>query len=61
MKKLYQVELCRTSYVKMTIEAENKKQAEKLAWDELNSGEQYLGDNAHWDCESIEEVEVSHV
>lgn len=53
MKKSYEVELRRTSFIVVTVEAENEEQAEELAWQE------YLDDSKHdasWDIESIEEV-----
>lgn len=52
--KSYQIELKRTSYVNMDIEAESLEKAEALAWKELASdGSWGLGD-ANWEVESIE-------
>lgn len=52
--KTYEVELRRTSYITMTVEAENPEQAEDKAWEKL----QYdpVNDVASWDVESIEEL-----
>lgn len=51
--KTYEVELRRTSYITVTVEADNKDQAEEKAWEELEGrdDESY----ATWDIESIEE------
>jgi hypothetical protein len=55
--KYFAVEIKRTSYFTIHIEAENKDQAEALAWEEVNSGESYgISGDANWECESIEEV-----
>lgn len=50
--KTYQVELKRTSYVNLTIEAENEDEAEALAWKQVDQ-DYYLYDRS-WDIESIE-------
>jgi hypothetical protein len=50
----YQVELKRTSYVTLTIEADSVDEAEELAWRELASDGSYGDSDAHWDIESIE-------
>jgi hypothetical protein len=52
--KTYQIELKRTSYINMTVEAENEDAAEELAWKELESCETYA--DASWLIESIEET-----
>lgn len=52
--KTYQIELKRTSYVNLTIEAENEDEAEALAWQELASDGSYGTESADWDIESIE-------
>jgi hypothetical protein len=54
MTKTYEVEICRTSYITLIIEADNKDEAEEKAWKEI----EVRGDtgDAHWDCERIEEV-----
>ena len=52
--KTYQVELKRTSYVNITVEAESVEEAEELAWDELQSDGSYGLTYADWEIESIE-------
>ena len=52
--KTYQIELKRTSYVNLTIEAKNIDEAEELAWQELASDGSYGTESADWDIESIE-------
>lgn len=53
--KTYEVELRRTSYIIVTVEADDEKQAEDKAWAEMELGRPDSWD-AHWDIESIEEV-----
>jgi hypothetical protein len=53
--KTYQIELKRTSYVNIEIEAESQDEAEALAWKGI--GQDYYRDDGHWDIESIEELE----
>ncbi len=54
----YTVELKRTSYVTLQIEAESAEDAETKAWAELQAGESYgLTDDADWNLESIEKQE----
>ena len=50
--KTYQVEPKRTSYVNLTIEAENEDEAEALAWKQVD--QDYYRDDGAWDIESIE-------
>jgi hypothetical protein len=57
--KTYQIELKRTSYVNLTIEAESEDEAEELAWAELASDGSYGDRDADWDLESIELDEES--
>ena len=55
--KTYQIELKRTSYVNLTIEAESQDDAEAQAWAEIDSGESYgISDDADWGLNHIEEV-----
>ena len=56
MTKLYEVEICRSSWVTLTIEADSEEEAEAKAWKEIEA----RGDtgDAHWDCDRVEEVEV---
>lgn len=51
--KTYEVELCRTSYITLTVEADTVEEAEALAFREVEG----RGDSAYasWDIESIEE------
>jgi len=53
--KTFEVELRRTSFITMTVEAESEDEAEELAWAELESGRTDIWD-AQWEVESIEEV-----
>ena len=52
--KTYQIELKRTSYVNITVEAESVEEAEELAWDKLRSDGSYGLTYADWEIESIE-------
>lgn len=52
--KTFQIELKRTSFVNLTIEAETQEEAEALAWEELASDGSYGLDYADWAIESIE-------
>ena len=54
MKKTYEVELKRESYVTLFIEAENEDEAEAKAWAEIDSRPD-MG-YATWGIESIEEM-----
>lgn len=56
MKKTYEIELRRTSFVVLTVEAENPEQAEDKAWDALSTKVNFADDDASWDVESIEEM-----
>jgi hypothetical protein len=53
--KTYQIELKRTSYINIEIEAESQDEAEALAWKGVE--QDYYRDDGHWDIESIEELE----
>jgi hypothetical protein len=50
--KTYQIELKRTSYINLTIEAENEDEAEALAWTHVDQN--YYRDDGNWEVESIE-------
>jgi hypothetical protein len=53
--KNYAVELKRTSYVTIVVEANTQEEAEDLAWEELESGESYgISDDADWQVNSID-------
>jgi hypothetical protein len=55
--KTFVVELKRTSYVNLTIEADSQDEAEALAWAEIESGESYgITDDADWNFNHIEEL-----
>ena len=51
----YQVELKRTSYVTITVEADSVEEAEERAWHDLADNAVNIDDSA-WDLESIEEL-----
>jgi hypothetical protein len=51
--KTFEVELLRTSYVTVTVEAENEDDAEALAYKQIET--RYFTDSS-WTTESIEEV-----
>lgn len=53
--KTYQVELRRTSFINVWIDAENEEQAEALAWKEVSNFDP-VNDSASWDIEYLEEV-----
>jgi len=54
--KTYQIELKRTSYVNLTIEAKSQEDAEAQAWAEIESGESYgISDDADWNLNHIME------
>lgn len=52
--KTYEIELRRTSYVTVTVNADNAEHAEELAWLELEKHE-HENSYADWALESIEE------
>lgn len=54
--KTYEVEIRRTSYITITVEAKSRDEAEEKAWEELASRE-YKG-SADYETESIEALEV---
>jgi hypothetical protein len=54
--KTYNVELQRTSYITVTVEAENENEAEDKAWQLIERDYVNISDS-DWNCESIEEVE----
>jgi hypothetical protein len=55
MMKTYEVELQRTSYITITVVAENEDAAEELAWEHIEADEVNISD-ANWYVESIEEI-----
>jgi hypothetical protein len=50
--KTYQVELKRTSYVTLTVEADSIEAAENAAWLELQTGD-YNDTDADWSLEGV--------
>lgn len=54
--KTYEVEYLRTSYITVTVQAENPEQAAQIAWAEIET----LPDvnDAQWAIESIDEAGV---
>jgi hypothetical protein len=52
--KTYEVELKRTSYITLTVEADDRDDALDKAWAEC--GDRTDSDDAVWDVESIEEM-----
>jgi hypothetical protein len=55
MMKTYEVELRRTSFILMTVEAENEDDAEALAWKQIESGD-FRHEDAQWEIESVERM-----
>jgi hypothetical protein len=55
--KTYQIELRRTSYINIELEAESQDEAEVLAWKGV--AQDYYRDDGHWEIESIEEIEIA--
>ncbi len=53
--KTFEVELRRTSFITVTVEAESEDQAEELAWADIETMCTDSWD-AQWEVESIEEV-----
>jgi hypothetical protein len=53
--KTYNVELKRTSYITLTVEAISEEEADTIAWEKIEREEPHLGDS-DWMLESIEEV-----
>lgn len=52
----YTVEIKRTSYITLQIEATTPDEAETLAWAEIESGESYgINGDADWECAAIYE------
>ena len=54
--KTYEIELRRTSYITVTVEAETQEQAEDKAWHEINYDP--VNDFASWDIENTTEVKT---
>ena len=54
--KRFAVELCRTSYVTVMVDAESQEDAEEVALEEVELDPDWAHGNADWAVESIEEV-----
>jgi len=52
--RTFEIELRRTSYIVLTIEAETQEEAEAKAWVEVEDRPD--SEDAHWDIESIEDT-----
>ena len=52
--KTYNVELKRTSYITITVEAKDLEEAEFIAWQQVDGAPN--SDDANWRLESIEEM-----
>lgn len=52
--KTFEVELRRTSFITVTVEAETVEEAEALAFEKVGSSRDSIF--ANWDVESIEEI-----
>jgi hypothetical protein len=53
----WEIEVRRTSYVTVWVEADTQDEATDKAWDEINSG--YYTEDASWDIHSINGNEVT--
>jgi hypothetical protein len=53
--KTFEVELKRTSYIQITVEAGDTEEAEFMAWQQIEQGRGEDG-HANWEVESIEEI-----
>jgi hypothetical protein len=58
--KTYQIELRRTNYINVMVEAESQEAAEEIAWLEVGMYE-HRDNDANWDLESIEEVQHENI
>lgn len=52
--KTFEIELRRTSFITITVEAETQEQAEDKAWQKINYDP--VNDYASWDIEDIKEM-----
>jgi hypothetical protein len=55
--KTYNVELKRTSYITVTVQADTEDEAEERAWLDLAENRNWIED-ADWQLESVEEVQL---
>jgi len=58
--KTYGVELKRTSYIFVTVEAENEDDADEQAWKRIEADGGINIYDSSWDIESIEEITNEH-
>jgi hypothetical protein len=49
----YHVEFKRTSWINLRIEADSPEEAEKLAWEEIETDGSYGIDHADWYCNGV--------
>jgi hypothetical protein len=54
--KTYEIEIKRTSYITLWVDAESKEQAEEKAWEDLDAG--HYKEDASWEIYSIDGVLV---
>lgn len=55
--RVYEVEMCRTSYLIVKVEAESVEAAKEKAWEEVvYSGNYGDAKAARWDIESVDDV-----
>lgn len=53
--KTFEIEFKRTSYITLTIEAENEDEAETLAWKQVD--QDYYRDDGSWEIEYVKELD----
>ena len=53
--RVYEVEMRRTSYIIVTVEAEDADDAETKAWEEIEKGRSDIYD-AQWEVENIDDI-----
>ena len=53
--KTYEIELRRTSFVTLTIEAEDQDAAEAMAWEQIQRN--YYRDDGDWEIDSVDQVQ----
>lgn len=55
--RVYEVEMCRTSYLIVKVEAESVEAAKEKAWEEVVYSGNYADSKAsRWDIESVDDV-----
>lgn len=53
--KTYEVELKRTTYIIVTVQADTEDEAEERAWHDLSENKNWAEDS-DWQVESVEEI-----